>query len=113
MEPTVGTGVAVALALGLVEVAKTAVNALKRRRNGGTQPGLGLTEHEHQWLGQLHEWHSIRDQDGRPLWYTPPGSGQVLEEIRDQGRTQAENSREMVRLLKEIRQRLPLNNKPG
>lgn len=32
-----------------------------------------LTEEERQWLRTLYEQHQVRDQNGRLLWYLPPG----------------------------------------
>ena len=56
--------VGLAAAYIVVEFAKF---VLTLKRNGASC----LTPQEQNWLKGLHEQHSLKDVDGRPIWYMP------------------------------------------
>lgn len=110
MSPAVETGLAVVLALGLIEALKIIRTQVQTRKNGGKKANAcGLTGDQARQLQRLHDLHDRTDPDGTPVWYVPR---QALFGMRDGIRDLAAHQEDQTSLLREIRDLLRSNSRP-
>jgi len=65
-----------------------------------------LTPENQRKLNDLWEWHSIRDDDGRPLWYVPRKMAGDQERIVEMLRGISKNQESTARLLGDLIKRM-------
>jgi hypothetical protein len=72
----------VGLAVAAIEVAKLAISKIKNGKdhNGLNEIGV-LTQRQHQWLKDLHEWHNREDSEGVKIWYVRPGLERAITSL--------------------------------
>jgi hypothetical protein len=81
----------------MVEVIKWLIKQKDKKVNS-----CGLNSNEHEWIKDLHNWHSLTDIDGVKNWYIPNNMKRQVAKTRDLAEDQLKALEETNKLLNKI-----------